>query len=93
MKEKRKKQTKKTKQIQNKIKKQRQKRARGHKSYSESVRAKLFCCPLKLGFLQLMCKSSLIFKLILELPLSIILKQRELDVSKHAAVECGYLKI
>ena len=28
----------------------------GDGSYSESVRAKLFCCAFKLGFLQLICK-------------------------------------
>ena len=39
------------------------------------------------------CKASLIFKLNLELALSIILKQRELYESKHVAVECRCLKI
>ena len=28
----------------------------GDGSYSESVRAKLFCCAFKLGFLQLICQ-------------------------------------
>ena len=51
---------------------QRQKRTRGDRSYSESVRAKWFCCAFKLDFLQLTCKASLIFKLNLELDLSII---------------------
>ena len=51
---------------------QRQKRTRGDRSYSESVRAKWFCCAFKLDFLQLRCKASLIFKLNLELDLSII---------------------
>ena len=51
---------------------QRQKRPRGDRSYSESVRAKWFCCAFKLDFLQLTCKASLIFKLNLELDLSII---------------------
>ena len=37
------------------------------KSYSKRVRAKRFCCTFKLGFLQLICKGSLIFKLTLEL--------------------------
>ena len=50
----------------------------GNRSYSKSVRAKWFCCAFKLGFLQLICKASLIFKSNLELVLSIILKQREL---------------
>ena len=46
-----------------------------------------------LGFLQLICKASLIFKSHLELVLSIFLKQRELYESKHVAVECRCLKI
>ena len=66
---------------------------KGHRSYSERVRAKLFCCAFKLGFLQLICKASLIFKLNLELALSIILKQRELYESKQVVVECRCLKI
>ena len=49
---------------------------KGDGSYSEMVGAKWFCCAFKLGFLQLICESSLIFKLNLELALSIILKQR-----------------
>ena len=69
----------------------------GNRSYSESVRAKWFCCASKFkwlsGFLQLICKVSLIFKSNLELALSIILKQRELYESKHVAVECRCLKI
>ena len=48
------------------------------KSYSERVRAKWFCCSFKLGFLQLVCKSSLIFQSNLELVLSIFWKEREL---------------
>ena len=76
-----------------KKKKQRQKRARGDRSYSERVRAKSFCCAFKLGFLQLICNASLIFKSNLELALSIILKQRELYVSKHVPVECRCLQI
>ena len=47
------------------------------RSYSETVRAKLFCCAFKLAFLQLICKAFLIFKSNLELALSIILKQKE----------------
>ena len=46
----------------NKKIKQRQKRTRSGKSYSERVRAKLFCCGFKLGFLQLIYKTSLLFK-------------------------------
>ena len=68
-------------------------RSKGNRSYSEWVRAKGFCCAFKLGFLQLICKASLIFKSNLELVLSIILKQRELYESKHAVVECRCLKI
>ena len=35
--------------------------SKGNRSYSERVRAKWFCCAFKLGFLQLICKASLIF--------------------------------
>ena len=62
-------------------------------SYSENVRAKWFCYTFKLGFVQLMRKASLIFKLNLELPLSIILRERELYESKHVMVEFRFLKI
>ena len=68
-------------------------RSKGNRSYSERVRAKWFCCAFKLGFLQLICKASLIFKSNLELALSIILKQRELYESKHVAVEYRCLEI
>ena len=68
-------------------------RSKRNRNYTERVRAKWFCCAFKLGFLQLMCKASLIFKSNLELVLSVILKQRELHESKHAAVECRCLKI
>ena len=61
-------------------------RSQENRSYSERVRAKLFCCAFKLRFLQLICKGSLFFKSNLELALSIILKQRELYESKHVAV-------
>ena len=54
------------------------KEQQGGASYSERVRAKWFYCAFKLGFLQLICKASLIFKSNLELALSIILKEREL---------------
>ena len=66
-------------------------RSKGNRSYR--VRAKWFCCAFKLGYLQLICKASLIFKSNLELALSIILKQRELYQSKHVAVEYRCLKI
>ena len=54
------------------------KEQRGDTSYSKSVRSKWFCCAFNLGFLQLICKASLIFKSNLELALSIILKEKEL---------------
>ena len=63
-------------------------RSKGNGSFSERVRAKWFSCAFKLGFLQLICKASLIFKSNLELALSIILKQRELYESKHVSKEC-----
>ena len=68
-------------------------RRKGDRSYSERVRAKLFCCAFKLGFLHLIYKAFLIFKSNLELALSIILKQRELYESKHVSEECRCLKI
>ena len=42
----------------------------GGKSYSERVRAKWFCCAFKLGFFQLVCQASLLFKSNLELALT-----------------------
>ena len=57
-------------------------RSNGNRSYSERVRAKWFCCAFKLGFLQLICKASLIFKSNLELVLSIILKTK----NKHEVI-------
>ena len=68
-------------------------RSRGNRSYNERMRANWFGCAFKLGFLQLMCKASLIFKSNLDLALSVILKQRELHESKHVAVGCRCLKI
>ena len=62
-------------------------------SYSENLRAKWFCCVFKLGFAQLICKASKIFKSNLELALSIILKERKLYESKHVVVEWICLKI
>ena len=66
---------------------------RVYASFSESVRAKWFCCAFKLGFLQLICQASLIFKLNLELALSIVLKERELYELKYIAVKCKCSKI
>ena len=74
-------------------KKKDRKKQSGAASYSESVRAKWFCCAFELGFVQLICKASLVFKANLELALSIILKVRELYESKHVVVECKSLKI
>ena len=49
-----------TQKKQNKTNKQRQQRTKGDRSYSERVRAKWFCCAFnKSGFLQLICKASL----------------------------------
>ena len=62
-------------------------------SYSESVRAKWFCCAFKLGLVQLIYKASLIFNSNLELALSIVLNKRELYESKHVVLECRCLKI
>ena len=70
-----------------------EKNKEGGRSYSERVRAKCFCLAFKLGFLQLICKASLIFKSNLELAFSIILKQRELYELKHVAVESRCIKI
>ena len=42
------------------------KKQRSGANYSESVRAKWFCCAFKLGFVQLISKASLIFKSNLE---------------------------
>ena len=69
------------------------KKQKGRANYGESVRAKWFCSMFKVGFVQLLCKASLIFKSNLELAYSIILKERELYESKHAVVECRCVKI
>ena len=70
-------------------------RWKGNKSYSESVTVWpfKFSRAYKLGFLQLICKASLIFKSHLELALSIILKRKELYESRHVVEECRCLKI
>ena len=77
----------------NKNKNKERKKQMGGASFSESVRAKWFCCAFKLGFVQLICKASLIFKSSLELALSIILKERELYESNDVVVECRCLKM
>ena len=61
----------------------------GNGNYSERVRTKWFCCAFKLDLLQVICKTSLIFKSNFELPLTIILKQRELYETKHKACRGG----
>ena len=62
-------------------KKQRQKKEeRDDTCYSKIVRTKWSCFASKLGFFQLICQASLIFKANLELALSIILKEKELWV-------------
>ena len=62
--------------------KKERKEERGGASYTKSVRAKWFCCAFNLGFLQLMCQASLIFKSNLELALSITLKEKQNCVSQ-----------
>ena len=74
-------------------KKTKTERRKGVAQVIEKVWAKWFCCAFKLGFVQLICKASLIFKWNLELALLIILKERELYESKHVMVECRCLKI
>ena len=68
-----------------------QKKKKGKRT--NEVEAKWFCFAFKLGFSQLICKASLIFKSNLELALSISLKERELYESKHVVVECRWLKM
>ena len=62
---------------QQKKNKQRQKGARGTEAIAKGWELNDFVA-FKLGFLQLICKGSLIFKSNLELALSINLKQKEL---------------
>ena len=66
---------------------------RGNTNYSESVRPTWFCCAFKLGFLQVICQASLIFKSNLGLALSITLKKGQLYQSKQVVMECSCLKI
>ena len=61
-----------------KKKKSKTEKSKGDGSYNKRVRAKSFCCAFKLGFLQLIFKTSLIFKSNLELAVRVILKEREL---------------
>ena len=77
--------------MQKKQKTKKKKKNKGDRSYSERVRDKWFCWAFKSGFLQLICKASLIFKSNLELLYE--RKERELFESKHDVVECRCLKI
>ena len=61
---------------QQKKNKQRQKGARGTEAIVKGWELNDFAVDLSCGFVQLICKVSLIFKSNLELALSIILKQR-----------------
>ena len=63
----------------NKRKINKDRKDKGNRSYSERVRAKRFYCAFKLGFLQLICKSSLIFNRIYSQPYQLF-KQREFIV-------------
>ena len=67
---------------------QQQKQSKGAEAIAKVWETNNFFLALKLGFLELICKASLIFKSNLELALSTILKQRELHDLKHNAVEC-----
>ena len=73
-------------------KEKRKKKNKEDGSYSEWVRDKSIRWAFKSGFLQLICKASLIFKSNLESALSIILKEENYE-SKHVAVEFRFLKI
>ena len=57
-------------------KQQRHKGKRGTEAIVKGWELNDFVVEFKLGFLQLICKASLIFRSNLKLPLSIILKQR-----------------
>ena len=59
---------------------------KGNRDYNERVRANWCSCVFKLGFLQFVCKASLIFKLNLESALSIILKQKRITLVKSCWV-------
>ena len=58
-----------------KKKKTKTEKNKGYRSYNERVRAKWFCCVFKLGFLQLISKTSVIFNSNLYLALSIKAKR------------------
>ena len=67
-------------------------RSKGNRSYSERVSTNWFCCAFKLGFLQLICKASLIFKPNLSSVVNYF-KTKRIYESNHVAVECRCLKI
>ena len=50
------------------------KKQRSGANYSESMRAKWFCWAFKLGFVELICKASLVFKSNIELKSRDIIK-------------------
>ena len=56
---------------------QQQKQSKGAEAIAKVWETNNFFLALKLGFLELICKASLIFKSNLELALSIILNERE----------------
>ena len=72
-------------------KQKRKKRTRGTKAIAKGWEINDFVERFKSGFLQLICKASLIFKSNLELLYE--RKERELYESKHDVVECRCLKI
>ena len=76
-----------------KRKNNKKKRTREMEAIAKGWEINDFVESFKLGFLQLICKASLIFKSNLGLALSIILKETELHESKNVAVECRCLKI
>ena len=76
-----------------KHKKEKEKKNKVEGSYNERVTDKSFGWAFKLGFIQVICKTCLIFKSDLELFWSTVLKERELYESKHVAMECRCLKI
>ena len=73
--------------------KNKKKRTREMEAIAKGWEINDFVESFKVGFLQLICKASLIFQSNLGLALSIILKETELHESKNVAVECRCLKI
>ena len=77
---------------QQKRNKKKQKGKRGREAIVKGCELNDFGGAFRLGFLQLICKVSLIFKSNLELAWSFILKQRELYGSNHVSEDCRCLK-